>query len=395
MLRRRLTLATFLLASSLLAVPASADTGRDDLRGVQARLGQVRAVLNDTRADAGQITRALRAADQALAAATRSLADARKRASLARTRTKIAARRLAVVERETVDLQAEMNARARETYTRGIPGPLVGFNMLIEARTVNELTEREVAMHRIANRDNTTFQRLLESRRILADLRTRLAAEERERVAAANDLQAQVAKLAEVRRVRAEAKRRLDARVQLLRREADQLAADSARIAAIIRRQEAAARARAQAIANREAAASARAGRRNRRTGEGGGLSSSGLRWPASCGLTSGFGARWGRMHEGIDLGCPSGTSVRAARGGVVLAAGWGGGYGKLVLIGHGDGLVTAYGHNSRLLVSAGQSVERGQVIAASGSTGHSTGPHVHFEVRVGGVPRNPLAYLP
>jgi murein DD-endopeptidase MepM/ murein hydrolase activator NlpD len=79
----------------------------------------------------------------------------------------------------------------------------------------------------------------------------------------------------------------------------------------------------------------------------------------------------------------------------VVLSAGWAGGYGNLVLIGHGNGVVTAYGHNSAVLVSPGQEVGRGQTIARSGNTGHSTGPHVHFEVRVGGSPRNPLGWLP
>ncbi|MDO8506719.1 MAG: M23 family metallopeptidase, partial [Candidatus Limnocylindria bacterium] len=121
---------------------------------------------------------------------------------------------------------------------------------------------------------------------------------------------------------------------------------------------------------------------------------SGGLGWPVSGPVTSGFGERWGRMHEGIDIGVPTGTPVAAAAGGTVLVAGWMGGYGNLVVLDHGNGLATAYGHNSSLSVGVGQTVSKGQTIALAGSTGHSFGPHVHFEVRVNGNAVNPLAYL-
>lgn len=119
-----------------------------------------------------------------------------------------------------------------------------------------------------------------------------------------------------------------------------------------------------------------------------------GLAWPVSGPVTSGFGQRWGRMHEGIDIGVPTGTPVAASAAGTVLVAGWMGGYGNLVVIDHGNGLATAYGHNSSLSVAVGQTVAKGQTIALAGSTGHSFGPHVHFEVRVNGNAVNPLAYL-
>ena len=122
--------------------------------------------------------------------------------------------------------------------------------------------------------------------------------------------------------------------------------------------------------------------------------SASGFVWPTNGVLTSGFGWRWGRMHEGIDIAVPTGTPVVASAGGVVIVAGWMGGYGNLVVIDHGNGLATAYGHNSGFAVGAGQSVGQGQVIAYAGSTGNSTGPHVHFEVRVNGSPVDPLGYL-
>jgi murein DD-endopeptidase MepM/ murein hydrolase activator NlpD len=120
----------------------------------------------------------------------------------------------------------------------------------------------------------------------------------------------------------------------------------------------------------------------------------SGLIWPVNGPVTSGFGVRWGRMHTGIDIAVPAGTPVRASAAGVVVYAGWMSGYGNLVAIDHGGGLATAYAHNSSLLVTVGQHVSQGDVISLSGSTGHSTGPHVHFEVRVNGVPVDPLGYL-
>ena len=116
--------------------------------------------------------------------------------------------------------------------------------------------------------------------------------------------------------------------------------------------------------------------------------------------LTSGFGPRvhpiYGtvRMHDGIDYAAPTGTPVRAAADGTVAAAGPRGGYGNATLVDHGGGLATLAAHQSALYVTAGQAVLRGEVIGAVGSTGFSTGPHLHFEVRVGGTPVDPLQYL-
>jgi murein DD-endopeptidase MepM/ murein hydrolase activator NlpD len=121
--------------------------------------------------------------------------------------------------------------------------------------------------------------------------------------------------------------------------------------------------------------------------------SASGFIWPVSGPITSGFGWRWGRMHEGIDIGAACGTPIHAAASGTVIFSGWMSGYGNFVIIDHGGGLATAYGHQSAIYVSGG-SVSQGQVIGAVGSTGHSTGCHLHFEVRVNGTPVNPLNYL-
>jgi murein DD-endopeptidase MepM/ murein hydrolase activator NlpD len=100
------------------------------------------------------------------------------------------------------------------------------------------------------------------------------------------------------------------------------------------------------------------------------------------------------RLHAGVDFGAGAGTPIVAADDGVVVSAGWLGGYGNAVIIDHTGGVATLYGHQSRLAVTSGASVSRGQVIGYVGSTGMSTGPHLHFEVRINGVPTDPMPRL-
>jgi murein DD-endopeptidase MepM/ murein hydrolase activator NlpD len=116
--------------------------------------------------------------------------------------------------------------------------------------------------------------------------------------------------------------------------------------------------------------------------------------WPVNGVLTSPFGYRWGRLHAGIDIAVPEGTPIRAAKSGQVTLASYYGGYGNYTCIDHGGGLSTCYGHQSGFAVSQGDSVSQGEVIGYSGNTGSSTGPHLHFEVRVNGTPVDPMGYL-
>jgi len=110
--------------------------------------------------------------------------------------------------------------------------------------------------------------------------------------------------------------------------------------------------------------------------------------------ISSYYGMRWGRMHEGIDYAVSTGTPVRASQGGMVIYSGWASGYGNTVVLEHRKGVRTLYAHNSRTTVYGGQWVEQGQVIAYSGNTGRSTGPHLHFEIQINGKPVDPLNYL-
>ena len=148
-------------------------------------------------------------------------------------------------------------------------------------------------------------------------------------------------------------------------------------------------------------------------TGEDGSFDGADVPFVGADGFCSPVGANWrsivtsefgGRLdpitgqrdgHTGMDLAVPTGTPIRAALGGTVTLSRYNGSYGNCVMIDHGNGLVTLYGHNSRLLVRAGQTVQAGDVVSLSGATGRVTGPHLHFEVRVNGQRTNPRYYLP
>lgn len=122
--------------------------------------------------------------------------------------------------------------------------------------------------------------------------------------------------------------------------------------------------------------------------------------WPVNGSLVSHFGMRTdpfsgqGGFHPGVDIHAPIGTPIRAAADGRIVQGGWNAGYGISVMIDHENGMHTLYGHMSRVELRVGQEVKRGQIIGLSGSTGHSTGPHVHYEVHVNGAPVNPYRYL-
>jgi lipoprotein NlpD len=119
------------------------------------------------------------------------------------------------------------------------------------------------------------------------------------------------------------------------------------------------------------------------------------LAWPLQGVLYGRYGVRGGKRHDGIDISAPEGTPVLAAAAGKVLYAGEQAGYGQIVILQHEGGLVTLYAHNSRLLVAEGERVRQGQPIARVGQTGRTSGPHLHFEVREGTRPKNPLLFLP
>jgi murein DD-endopeptidase MepM/ murein hydrolase activator NlpD len=116
--------------------------------------------------------------------------------------------------------------------------------------------------------------------------------------------------------------------------------------------------------------------------------------WPVSGTFTSEFGWRWGAMHQGIDIAAPMGTPVMASQSGMIVSSGYDGGYGNKVVIKHAENVHSVYAHNQANIVSAGQWVAKGEIVAYLGSTGDSTGPHLHFEIHVDGVAQNPRYHI-
>lgn len=175
-------------------------------------------------------------------------------------------------------------------------------------------------------------------------------------------------------------------------KQADALQAESARLAAVIAA--AARRPPAPVVATEASAAPSAPQAAAAPAAAPAASSSTGFVWPVRGTITSPFGQRWGRLHAGLDIAAPAGTPIVASASGRVTYAGSMGAYGLIVVIQHAGGISTAYAHNSRLTVSTGQSVGQGQMIAAVGCTGSCTGNHVHFELRVGGSPVDPMGYL-
>jgi murein DD-endopeptidase MepM/ murein hydrolase activator NlpD len=266
-------------------------------------------------------------------------------------------------------------------YQSGKPDVLT---VLLSADGFDDLVERSEYLERIREQDEATIARVRdlrdEAKRTVRRLRTAkeeierardaIAAQKQRLAGARGAVEARQAELVSARSARQAVVDEIDARVDHLEGiEADLQAEIQARIAG-------------------------RTGGVALPAGPVPPASAAGLIWPLSGPITSGFGLRWGRMHEGIDIAVPEGTPIMAAAAGTVIIAGYTGGYGNYTCIDHGGGLSTCYGHQSGYAVSSGQSVSQGSVIGYSGNTGSSTGPHLHFEVRVNGVAVDPLGYL-
>ena len=277
--------------------------------------------------------------------------------------------------------QKILGNRIRDIYMHG---QLDYLDVVIGAKDFNDFANRVELLERIVNSDMELIHSIAADRDTINQQKTELETERQEQV----KLQADAAKKKEeIEKHKAEQQAVLD-KTQNDKAAAEQayneLEASSQHISDMLK-----ARANAAAAANTDSDTSAPA------------PSGSGIFiWPVNGPITSPFGYRihpvLGRriFHSGIDIGVDYGTPVHAAAAGVVVEADWMGGYGNAVLIDHGNGLSTIYGHNTSLTVSAGQTVSQGQLIAYSGATGMATGPHVHFEVRLNGTPVNPMNYL-
>ncbi len=335
--------------------------------------------LDDQEAAVSAAKQAVAAAEAAVQAAHSELDAARKRLGDARDGVK---------------------RRAIAAY---VSPPTATLDQVIDSKDLGEAERKNEILRRIAYQGSASLDqlRLIEEDLVLkeADLKQVQGALTERRTAA----EARQVTLEQALANQEAAKEKLQSRIAKAQAEDSELASTDAELAVLIKVQDALYQteiAQAKLAAQRAASAKAAAARPKNipaaATGSSGGGSSSGsISWPTSGPLTSRFGYRWGRLHAGIDLAPGYGSTIRAADGGVVTMAGWYGGYGNAVIVSHGDGISTLYGHMSRIATSQGASVGKGTVIGYVGSTGHSTGPHLHFEVRVNGTAQNPLNYLP
>lgn len=274
--------------------------------------------------------------------------------------------------------------RLRVMYKNGS----VGFiDVILNSHDISEFLSNVSMLQRIYQNDQKVMEALEEDHRKMEAEKERLKGLEEEAVKA----KAEVDKEAKDAKAKQD---ELQEKADKLKAKYQELEAESAKILAYIRQTTSSKPAAAQSSASGSSAASGSSSGGNYTPGTGR------LGWPASGPITSGYGYRQdptgisGFFHEGIDIGAPYGAPIYAAESGTVTTAGDNGLYGNCVIIDHGGGLATLYGHNSSLAVSVGQQVSKGQVIAYCGSTGNSTGPHCHFTVTVNGSYVNPMNYL-
>ena len=391
--RRTCLLVALLGAFVVLAVPSALGQSAYDRKAeVDRKISGLREEIAAARARAGTLTSEIQAASQRIDAlggdigALTALIDELE-VELAASRARL--ERL----RDRIDVQTREIEHLKEQYAiamRHLEERLVqlyqneetdAFGILLQVQSIGDLVDQLEYFETIGRQDQaltTELAHLRDDMRVARE-QTRLvkvevsqetdvlAAKTAEQVAARTELVAQQNALAAARANQQSVLASVRSSKAHAQEDLDDLQAESAALAAQIR--------------NSSGGSS------------GDGSSSSGFIWPVNGVVTSGFGWRWGRMHEGVDIAAPTGTSIRAAAGGTVIYAGYMGGYGNLVIVDHGNGLSTAYAHQSAIYVSGG-SVSQGTVIGAVGSTGNSTGPHLHFEVRVNGSAVDPMGYL-
>ncbi len=395
MARRSLALAGLALAL-IAAGPASAGDPAEEKAAVDARIAALQADIEESKAQDGVLTTQLTAVVAELERSQAAVDDAQAGVSTleaelssARGRLDELTALLAVRTRRLDRLQAEyekaiaiLEARVRSAYIDEPPDMLA---FLVSASSFDDVIDNLDFLTRLGRQDRRVARQVERAR-------SRAAAERRATISTRQQQAATVSVITD-RTAEARAAR-------------DRLAVERDRLTTVesVKQSALASNAETRAEYVHEvdalAAQSVALGEQIREAQEGAGTtgsgapSSAGFIWPCDGVVVSGFGMRWGRMHEGIDIGCAYGTPNRAAAAGTVIYAGWLGGYGNLVVIDHGNGLSTAYAHASSILVGVGQTVAQGQTVSLVGSTGHATGPHLHFEVRINGVAVDPLPYL-
>lgn len=374
---------TALLAMLLLCLPLGAQPDKthqqhrklqSELKSLQGEIGKLRGVINQKRREERRVRRDLSELDQQITRVTARLRSTRDRLAQARKEQAELTKRLEMLTQRLRHRENLLAQRLRAAYKYRSVSYLT---LLTNARSISELNSRSFVLRQIVKTDRELLEQVRVDQQAVAEAKAKMDALVRRIAGLEADLSDQQTELTEAQE------------------EKQQLLKDISKQRALYERQLAELEAESRAIAQRLRALMASAKGRARAE----------QRWsgrfirPVDGRLTSGFGMRVHpifkvrKMHTGIDISAPAGTPIRAADSGVVVEAGYLRGYGYTVIVDHGGGVATLYAHCSALLVAVGQEVQRGQVIARVGSTGYSTGPHLHFEVRINGEPVNPMGY--
>ncbi len=375
---RNLASALVVLLVVALAPPAwsAAPSGtpeeqRDAAREKKAELA---AQVDTLKASNDELESAVRALDAGVEVQSNQTESAKRALQSAETGLGSAQSRLAATEQKMAGLRQQVADAAVRAYVH--PG---GDALLeiVRSKSLGEASRRQVLLSSVVSSDRDALDQMRAARQDQQFDKANLAkardlAQDRRKAAADR-----LAELQEALNQQNRLKGALDTRIAEYTAEVDALSREEATLSALIRSRQVEAEADVEADSEDEA------------------VSDSGMVWPASGAVTSGFGMRWGRLHSGIDIGAGYGAPIRAAQSGTVILAGYNGGYGNCVVIDHGGGLSTLYGHMSSVDASEGQSVDAGDYIGDVGSSGNSTGPHLHFETRIGGDAENPMRYLP
>ena len=392
--RRSLTLCVLALAL-VFAAPAAGDDIEGEKATVDARIAALQAEIDAAQEREGVLTSQLSAVVSELEAAQSAvdqaegtlgqleaeLAAEQARLEILTERLREQTHRLRELEAKHAKAVSILEARVRAIYIEESPDVL---SFLVSAASFDDLIDNYEFLERIGLQDRRIAQQVENAKLKAAAERSATAHTRRLTAASVSVISARTA---EARSVRDELAAGRD--TLLAARRLKQSALSSARES----RADYLAEVEALAAQSAALAAAIRDAQTGGSTGSGA-VSAAGFIWPVNGPVVSGFGMRWGRMHEGIDITAGTGTPIWAAAAGAVIHAGWLGGSGTLVVVDHGDGLATAYAHASAILVSVGQQVAQGETLSTVGSTGNSSGPHLHFEVRVNGNAVDPLLYL-
>ena len=363
----------------------------NQLDSIQQQVNQQNAAKADAETVIGSVSEQLRQIEEQLRQATAELGTIKEQRVAVENDITLNERQLAEAQKRLEGRESVFYKRVRDIY---INGRLSYLDVVIGSKDFSDFANRLEVLKRIIDSDITLINEIKKER---ADIEAHKQKLEADRAKLVELEKSALAKQAEIEQKKGERNVVLQ-KAQNDRATAmqaiEELNASSAQVSAMLKERQAARAAAAAAAAAAAQSSGGQGASDNWVQGTGQ------LGWPVSGEITSPYGYRvhpiWGTTiyHSGIDIGVDEGTPVHAADGGVVVWSGWMGGYGYAVVIDHGNGLSTLYGHNSELAVDEGQSVAKGQVISYAGSTGNSTGPHVHFEVRVNGDPVDPMGYL-